>query len=178
MQLRVEDLDPIDTGRSVARLSKNVMEELNLNPRDIVEVRGKRVTVVRLWMDRKSRNTIKLDKYKRASARVEIGDAVEIEKTQCTEAKRVVLRLEDEIETEKIASFRLLLMDIDEYLKRFLIGMPVVGNDFIPVPFHSLSLGFQRSGQTTVIFRVAETEPSGPVVVGEKTEVIFKARKQ
>jgi len=135
MQLRVEDLNLQEASRDVARLSKNVMEELNLNPQDIVEVRGKRVTVVRLWTDRKSRNTVRLDEYKRASAGVEIGDFVEIEKTQCVEAKRVVLRLEDEIETEKIASFRLLLMDIDEYLKRFLIGMPVVGNDLIPVAF-------------------------------------------
>jgi len=56
--------------------------------------------------------------------------------------------------------------------------MPIVENDFIPVKFHSSSLGFHESGQTTVIFQVAETEPSGPVIVGETTEVIFNARKQ
>jgi len=118
MQLKVEDLDPIDAGRGVARLSKNAMEELNLSPRDIVEVRGKGVTVVRLWMDRESRNTIKLDKYKRASAGVEIGDFIKIEKTECVKARRIILNLEDEIETDKIVGFRLLLMDINQYLKR------------------------------------------------------------
>lgn len=47
MQLRVEDLKPTRGGRGVAKLSENIMEELNLNPQDIVEVRGKRVVVVR-----------------------------------------------------------------------------------------------------------------------------------
>ncbi len=178
MQLKVENLNPQEVGRGVARLSKNVMEKLNLNPRDVVEVRGKSVTGVRLWADRKSRNTVRLDEYKRRSAGVEIGDFVEIEKTLCAEAKRVVLRLADEIETEKIASFRLPLMDINEYLKRSLIGVPVVESELIPVSFYSLSLGFQKIGQTAVVFQVAETEPRGPVVVGENTEVVFRARKR
>jgi len=154
--LRVSEAKPRDAGKKRVRIDPDVMKELGVEAGDVVEIEGKRKTAAIVWPslpEDLGLDIIRMDGTLRRNADVNIGDKVIVRKASPKPATKV--RLAPTVHS----------MSIDEsfkkYVKKKLVGLPVVENDIIPVPV----LG--QAVQLVVI----DTRPRGVVIITEKTTV-------
>ena len=159
--LRVEEARNRDAGRKRVRIDLNTMKLLGLRPGDIVEIEGKRKTVAIVWPalpEDLGRGVIRMDGMLRKSAGVNVGDKVIVRKAKVQPAVKV--RLAPATPSSPYdEQFR-------NYMKKKLIGLPVVERDVVQVPV--LGQG--------MLFTIVMTKPRGPVIITEKTvvEVVSK----
>ena len=154
--LRVEEARSRDTGRKRVRIDIQTMKELGLRPGDVVEIEGKRKIVAIVWPglpEDNGRAVIRMDGILRKSAGVNVGDKVVVRKAEVQPAVKVKLAPMSQSSVHD-ESFR-------KYIKRRLIGIPVVERDIIQVPV--LGQGMP--------FTVVVTKPRGPVIITEKTTI-------
>ncbi|NAZ38545.1 MAG: CDC48 family AAA ATPase [Acidilobus sp.] len=154
--LRVSEAKPRDAGKKRVRIDPDIMKELGVEAGDVVEIEGKRKTAAIVWPslpEDLGLDIIRMDGTLRRNADVNIGDKVIVRKASPKPATKV--RLAPTVHS----------MSIDEsfkkYVKKKLVGLPVVENDIIPVPV----LG--QAVQLVVI----DTRPRGVVIITEKTTV-------
>jgi transitional endoplasmic reticulum ATPase len=154
--LRVSEAKPRDAGKKRVRIDPDIMKELGVEAGDVVEIEGKRKTAAIVWPslpEDLGLDIIRMDGTLRRNADVNIGDKVIVRKASPKPATKV--RLAPTVHS----------MSIDEsfkkYVKKKLVGLPVVENDIIPVPV----LG--QAVQLVVI----DTRPRGVVIITEKTAV-------
>ena len=154
--LRVSEAKPKDAGKKRVRIDPDIMKELGVEAGDVVEIEGKRKTVAIVWPalpEDMGLDIIRMDGNLRKNAEANIGDKVIVRKVIPKPAARV--RLAPTVHSISIdESFK-------RYVKKKLIGTPVIENDTIPVPV----LG--QAVQLVVI----DTRPRGPVIITEKTVV-------
>ena len=94
ISLRIYDIKSGDIGKGVARLNPKDMKEIGVSPWDLVEIGGKRKTIVRVMPCDKSdtrKSTIRLDIITRENARVDLDEHVIIKKISSKSATKVVL---------------------------------------------------------------------------------------
>ncbi|ESQ21441.1 MAG: AAA family ATPase, CDC48 subfamily [uncultured Acidilobus sp. CIS] len=154
--MRVSEAKPRDAGKKRVRIDPDIMKELGVEAGDVVEIEGKRKTAAIVWPslpEDLGLDIIRMDGTLRRNADVNIGDKVIVRKASPKPATKV--RLAPTVHS----------MSIDEsfkkYVKKKLVGLPVVENDIIPVPV----LG--QAVQLVVI----DTRPRGVVIITEKTTV-------
>ena len=58
-KLKVEDLGPKDSGKGYARIPTALMQELGIEPLDVVEIYGKRKSAIRLMPSPDTKNNYK-----------------------------------------------------------------------------------------------------------------------
>jgi len=154
--LRVSEAKPRDAGKKRVRIDPDVMKELGVEAGDVVEIEGKRKTAAIVWPslpEDLGLDIIRMDGTLRRNADVNIGDKVIVRKANPKPATKV--RLAPTVHSMSIDdSFK-------KYVKKKLVGLPVVENDIIPVPV----LG--QAVQLVVI----DTRPRGVVIITEKTTV-------
>ncbi len=154
--LRVSEAKPRDAGKKRVRIDPDVMKELGVEAGDVVEIEGKRKTAAIVWPslpEDLGLDIIRMDGTLRRNADVNIGDKVIVRKANPKPAIKV--RLAPTVHSMSIDdSFK-------KYVKKKLVGLPVVENDIIPVPV----LG--QAVQLVVI----DTRPRGVVIITEKTTV-------
>ncbi len=160
--LRVEEARNRDAGRKRVRIDLHTMKQLGIRPGDIVEIEGKRKTVAIVWPalpEDLGRGVIRMDGMLRKSAGVNVGDKVIVRKARVQPAIKVRLAPATPNSNPYDESFK-------KYMKKKLIGLPVMERDVVQVPV--LGQG--------VPFTVVMTKPRGPVIITEKTvvEVISK----
>jgi len=157
IKLRVAEALKDDVGRRIVRISPKIFKKLSISPGDFVEVIGTKITVAiaRPADEREKDNIIRMDGMIRDNAGVSLGDYVTIRKTTVREATEVVL----------IPSKRMRFSaGFENYVKRHLLGTPLMENDVITVPVLGMTLRMI----------VASTKPSSPVRVSYKTEIVLK----
>lgn len=97
ISLKISEIDRSDVGKGVAKLSRNNMHELGLEPFDTIEIGGKRKTVARaVPLDAEggtNENIIEIDLFTRRNARSEINDFVIIRKSPFETAKNIKVAL-------------------------------------------------------------------------------------
>ena len=154
--LKVQEADPKDVGKGIARLDPNVMEKAGIENGDIIFVEGKRKTVVRVaegkYQDR-GLGIIRLDPTTRQNAGVKIGDKVFIEKTTAKSALVV-----------KLAPSKYYAPPdpgLDLYVKSRIINRVVMEEDVILV----------RITNQAIPFKVVYTRPKGPVIIQKTTRL-------
>ena len=92
--LKICKIEKKDSGKGFARLDSEDMRELGVEAWDLVEIGGKRKTIVRVMPLHKSKSkksVIELDDITRENARVEINEHVFVKKVDSKSATKVIL---------------------------------------------------------------------------------------
>lgn len=156
--LRVADVLPADVGEHVVRIPADVMAALDLVPQDVVEVAGRKTTVVRVapLPSSESQSVARMESIVRQNAGTGLDECVTLRPTAHQPARTLVLTATDEgpggvgqLDAANVASQ--------------LNGMPVVAGDSVAVTMAGLRPGF---------FEVLSSAPQGPVTVNPKTKVV------
>lgn len=172
-----------DVGRSVARISKDAMQELGVKQGDIIEIEGSKKTgaIVRTsYREDEGLDIIRLDGLERKNAGASIGEKVTVRKANVEEAKRVTIA-----PTEQKIQIR----GGERALKKSLMGRPVSKGDLItPTGFQqkvqwgpdsiiSQFFGDMMKGSSSsfglgeIRFMVNDTSPADSVLVTEHTQI-------
>ncbi len=154
--LRVSEARPRDTGKRRVRIDVDIMKQLNVEPGDIVEIEGKKKTVAVVWPalpEDQGLDIIRMDGILRKNADINIGDKVIVRKV--TPKQAIKVKLAPTVHSISVDE------GFKKYVKKKLVGTPVVEGDVIVVPV------IGQAVQLTVI----DTRPRGAVIIGEKTSV-------
>jgi len=162
VELRVAEARQRDVGRGIARVDRETMRELGIEPGDIIEIIGGRSTVAIVWpayTEDEGRGIIRIDGLLRQNAGVGIGDTVIVRKAKADPADRVVLA---PIEGPTITP----TPDFAEYVKYRLMGRPIKRGDTVEIPVLN----------TALRFTAISTSPSQIVQVVDKTEIVVRPK--
>ena len=169
-----EAISQKDVGQGVARLDPNVMDDLDIRERDLIEIVGERRTAAIALPSQTDigLGVIRIDGLVRKNSGATIGGEVTIKKTKATEAKKVVLA---PIETN---------IRVQGDVRGLFAGKVMVQGDIIGsqirAPRPSMSRGFNSifdelmdftPAMKEIKFAVVSTNPKDIVIVGPNTEV-------
>ena len=167
-----EALSQREIGQGIARVDPNVMTELGLNERDIIEINADKKTAAIVLPSQTDigLGVIRIDGLVRKNSGATIGGEVVIKKAKAVEAKKVVLApTEDNIRVQ--GDVRGLFMG------KVMMQGDIIGSQIrSPRPnmgFNSIFdelLDFTPS-MKEIRFAVVSTQPGGITVVGQNTEV-------
>src|ERR687897_385749 len=155
IMLKVGEANTRDVGRKIARIDPKLAQENGLTTGDAIEISsGRAKTTVLNWpaySQDYGKGLIRVDGYVRNKLGVGINDTVDIKKVQAKDAQSITLA-----PTEPLR-----ILGAEEYLASFLEGQLVTRGDTIP-----LNIMGQR-----VNLVVVSTNPSGPVIINNSTQV-------
>jgi len=167
-----EAISQKDVGQGVARLDPNVMDDLGINERDLIEIVGERRTAAIALPSQTDigLGVIRIDGLVRKNSGATIGGEVTIKKTKATEAKKVVLApIENNIRVQ--GDVRGL------FAGKVMVRGDIIGSQIrAPRPrmgFNSLfdELMDYTPAMKEIKFAVVSTNPKDIVIVGPNTEV-------
>ncbi len=165
IELRVIEALKPDVGHGKARMPKKFRKKLGLNPGDIVELKGRRVTAAVVWRARpedEERDSIRIDRTVRNNAKVNIGDKIEVRKAKVKNAVSVTLApMVKENHRVQFGS------GIENFIKRGLLKHPLHKGDTVIVPGIALMGGY-------LPFSVVSTSPKGIIEVGLDTNISLR----
>jgi len=170
MKLTVKPLKQKDAGRGLAAIDREALRKLDLENGDyiVIEGKGQGRAVARVWPgypEDEGQNVIRIDGRLRQEADVGIDDRVEVEKADIKPATAVTLALPGNIRVSG---------DITRLIRDRLSGRPVTKGQTVPFSFGFGGIG-AISGQQ-VPLKVADTDPTGTVVVTDSTEIELSER--
>jgi transitional endoplasmic reticulum ATPase len=178
VRLQLANARPQDSGRGIARLSRQVQKEIGIREGDAIEIIGKRHTTaiaMHPYSEDEGLNLIRLDGLQRVNAGVASGDYVEVRKADVKPATRVVLAP---------AQKNLRLQGSGDALRRTFYRRPVAAGDVISTSVHSRGasdprlsddlrglLNLPAYGLQEIRLVVVSTAPRGIVQITSETEV-------
>ena len=169
-----EAISQKDVGQGVARLDPNVMDDLGIHERDLIEINGeKRTAAIALPSQTDiGLGIIRIDGLVRKNSGATIGGEVTVKKTKATEAKKVVLApIENNIRVQ--GDVRGL------FAGKVMMQGDIIGSQ-IRAPRPSMNMGFGSlfdelmditPAMKEIKFAVVSTNPKDIVIVGPNTEV-------
>ncbi len=163
--LKVAEAMQSDVGHGRARMDTSTRVALNVEPGDIIAIKGKKVTaakVFRVNQDDEGIGIIRIDGLVRKNAGVSIGDKVTVEKADMEDAKNVTL-------SPAISESHRIRFGpgIENFVKRGLLKRPLTVGDTIIIPGIALMGG-------ALPFVVVATKPKDIVQITEDTNIIVK----
>ncbi len=185
IKLRVAEAIQDDVNKGIVRIDSGFMKEIDVRPGDIVEVEGERKTVGivdRAYPGDIGLNIIRMDGIMRRNAKTGIGETVIVRKTAVKEAKKVVIAP---------AAKGVIIRASPGIFKQGLLGRALMKGDIVSLGgtrrrrntmaqsqffndiFNMLDESMMGIGFGDIKFIVADTNPKGPVIVSELTEVEF-----
>ncbi len=180
-KLQVAHARPEDSGRGLARLSREYMASLGLQQGDVIEIIGKRSTSARAvdpYPEDEGLELIRLDGLQRVNAGVGAGDQIEVKAVKSQPAKRVVFApAHQDMRLEGPA----------QALKRSFIGRTLVAGDVVAThgqqrvapddmpPQLQQMLAAPAFALTEIRLNVIATTPKGIVHIDQDTEVELRA---
>ncbi|WP_409199922.1 CDC48 family AAA ATPase [Methanobrevibacter sp. DSM 116169] len=178
MNLKVaEAVSQQDIGQGIARLDPNIMNELGLNERDLIEIEGGKKTVATVLSSQADMGLgiMRIDGLIRKNSNASIGQEVTIKKAIAQEAKKVVLApTEHNIHVQGdvrglFANKVMVQGDIVGSGIKSPQGIPQgMGNRGIDSIFNNM---FDLSPMKEIKFAVVSTKPDGIVKIGPTTQV-------
>ncbi|MGB9932262.1 CDC48 family AAA ATPase [Haloarcula amylolytica] len=165
MKLTVKPLKQKDAGRGLAAIDRAAMDELELENGDYIVLEGKQDTraVARVWPgypEDEGKGIVRIDGQLRQEANVGIDDHVNIEKADVNPATSVTVALPQNLRVRG---------NVGPMIRNNLSGQAVTQGQTVPVSFGLGPLS-SMSGQK-IPLKIAETEPSGTVVVTDSTDI-------
>jgi transitional endoplasmic reticulum ATPase len=142
-----------DVGRGIARLDPGDMSQLGVEIGDVIQLAGKRKTIVKVmpaYKELRGQSRIQIDGLTRDNAGTAIDQAVQVQKVAVQAAERVVL---------SPVAISLRERDLN-YIGRLLDGLPIVAGD---------RLRARLFGTRSADFQVVSTVPTGPVMINSGT---------
>ncbi len=167
-----EAISQKDVGQGVARLDPNVMDDLGIKERDLIEIVGERRTAAIALPSQTDigLGVIRIDGLVRKNSGATIGGEVTIQKTKATEAKKVVLApIENNIRVQ--GDVRGL------FAGKVMVQGDIIGSQIrAPRPSMGFNSLFEELMDFTpamkeIKFAVVSTNPKDIVIVGPNTEV-------
>ncbi|WP_292887803.1 CDC48 family AAA ATPase [Methanobrevibacter sp. UBA212] len=167
-----EAISQKDVGQGVARLDPNVMDDLGINERDLIEIVGERRTAAIALPSQTDigLGVIRIDGLVRKNSGATIGGEVTIKKTKAIEAKKVVLApIENNIRVQ--GDVRGL------FAGKVMVQGDIIGSQIrAPRPSMGFNSLFDELMDFTpamkeIKFAVVSTSPKDIVIVGPNTEV-------
>jgi transitional endoplasmic reticulum ATPase len=183
LKLKVVEALQEDAYKGIARIDRNLMKQIGCNPGDIISVKGQRETVCivdRAYPADIGESIIRIDGIVRKNAKAGIGDFVIVKKAEVKEAEKIVIAPAQKGITVKMSK---------DLLRASLIGRPMVKGDLIVLgsakrrrdAFEDMEELFSVLGEAfggsfaipyaTTRFFVVNTNPKGPVIVTDMTEI-------
>jgi transitional endoplasmic reticulum ATPase len=162
LSLKIYEISVKDAGKGFARVDPKDMRTLGVNPWDMIEIGGKRKTVVRVMQLEKSlqgKSIVQVDGITRENARVGIDDRVFVKKVATESAIKVVLA--------PLNSELLFKGDEGGYLLGRLDGIPLTVGDRVRITL---------PGSRNEDFQVLGTIPAQSVVVRPTTKIELRKR--
>ena len=169
-----EAISQKDVGQGIARLDPNVMDNLDIHERDLIEIIGDRRTAAIALPSQTDigLGVIRIDGLVRKNSGATIGGDITIKKANATEAKKVVLApTEDNIRVQG---------DVHGlFAGKVMVQGDIIGSQ-IRAPRPSMSMGFNSifddlmdftPAMKEIKFAVISTSPKDIVIVGPNTEV-------
>ena len=166
VSLKVLEAYTRDVGRGTARIDYDTMGSLGVSTGDIIEIKGKRRTVVKclpLYPSDEGKGIVRLDGLVRNNAGIGIGDAINARKIKAVPAEKVVISPLEAIPP------------IDErYLADALESVPLIKGDNVMVPYFGGRLTFQIIGITppTAVDTAAIVTSKTTFTITEKDEAL------
>jgi transitional endoplasmic reticulum ATPase len=154
--LKVAEAEQRDVGRKIARVDPKVVERLNITTGDALELSslGRKTTVLS-WPAKESdrgKGIIRIDGLIRNRLDVGINDLVEIKQVESKDAKSITFA-----PTEPLR-----ITGGEQYLAEYLNGALMTKGDTIPINVMGRRIDLV----------VISTNPSGPVIINDSTEII------
>ncbi|HEV2564742.1 MAG TPA: CDC48 family AAA ATPase [Microvirga sp.] len=178
VRLQVANARPDDSGRGIARMSRQALAELGVQEGQAIEIIGKRHTTaiaVTPYPEDEGLNIVRLDGLQRVNAGVGSGDHVEVKRAEVRPATRVVLAP---------AQKGLRLQGSGDALKRTFYQRPLTAGDVISTSVYSQRaadprlpeemralLNIPAYGLQEIRLVVVATQPRGIVHVTAETEI-------
>ncbi|HEY7534529.1 MAG TPA: AAA family ATPase, partial [Thermodesulfobacteriota bacterium] len=160
--LRIAEISIKDAGKGLAKVDPRDMHSLGIEALDLIEIGGKRRTVVRvmpLEKHHRGKSVIQIDGITRENARVGIDDRVFVKKVEIKQAIRVVLApISDDV---------LLNGDNTDYLVSRLDGIPVTVGDRVRITL---------PGSRIEDFQVLGAIPAESIVVHTATKIELRKK--
>ena len=169
MKLTVKPLKQKDAGRGLAAIDRQAMAEMGLENGDYILIEGSNGrTVARVWPgypEDEGRGIARIDGRLRRETGTGVDDTVQVEKADVKPASRLTVALPQNLRVRG---------NIAPMIRQNLSGQAVTENQTVPVSFGLGPLS-SMSGQK-VPLKIANTEPSGTVVVTDSTEIEISER--
>ena len=154
--LKVSEAEQRDVGRKIARVDPDIAEQLNITTGDALELSSiGRKTSVLSWPAKESdrgKGFIRIDGLIRNRLDVGINDIIEIKRVESKDAKSITLA---PMEPLRITGG-------EAYLAEYLKGILMTKSDTIPINVMGRRIDLV----------VISTNPSGPVIINDSTEII------
>ena len=158
ISLKVAEAFQNDIGRGIVRIDSKAKSELGVSTGDIIKLTGKKAALAIVWQahpDDEGLDMIRTDGILRQNAGVGLGDKVQLEPAEVKEAKKLVLAPKEPMRYS---------VGFDQYVKKRLIGKPVLKGNLLPVGIFG----------TSIPLVVAQVFPQGAVIITEETDVKIK----
>jgi transitional endoplasmic reticulum ATPase len=160
--LKIGKIEKKDSGKGFAKLDPGDMREIGVEPWDLIEIGGKRKTVVRVMSLDKSKtkkSIIELDEATIENARVEINEHVFVKKVDSKSATKVVL----------VPRNNSILYNGNEnkFLQDRLDGFPITVGDKLRV---------NLPGKKNEEFNVVGIMPSNSVIIRSSTKLDIRKK--
>ena len=161
VQLRVAEAKHRDVGKRRARLDSHYMEQMGVQPGEVVEIAGKRATAVTAWPaddEEDETDIIRIDGQTRKNAGVGLNDLLNVKKAEGKAAKSITLSPigDSNITVDK---------EFCEFVKSRLKGLPVSEGDEVSV----VILG------NPMDFKVEKVSPKSIVKIERATRLAIMA---
>jgi len=164
MRLTVKPLKQKDAGRGLAAIDRQAMAEMELENGDYIIVNGDSGrTVARVWPgypEDEGKGIVRIDGRLRKETGVGIDDTVDVEKADVQPATALTVALPQNLRVRG---------NVGPMIRQNLSGQAVTQGQTVPVSFGLGPLS-SMSGQR-IPLKIANTEPSGTVVVTDSTEI-------
>ena len=160
--LKIAEISVKDAGKGLGRVDPKDMHALGIAAFDLIEIGGKRKTVIRaipLEKSQRGQSLIQVDGITRENARVGIDDSVFVKKVESKQAIKVVLA--------PISDDLLLNGDKTDYLVSRLDGIPVTVGDRVRVTL---------PGSRIEDFQVLGVIPAESIVVRAATKIELRKK--
>ncbi|WP_255149398.1 CDC48 family AAA ATPase [Halorarius halobius] len=164
MKLTVKPMKQSEAGRGLAAIDREAMAEMDLENGDYVVIEGADGrAVARVWPgypEDTGSGVVRIDGQLRGEAGVGIDDRVSVEKADVKPAKSVTIALPSNL---RISG------NVAPHIRDKLSGQAVTRGQQVPFSF-GLG-GFSMMGGQRIPVKIADTDPSGTVVVTDSTEI-------
>lgn len=156
---KVDTAYPEDQGTGKARLDPDTMQELGITPGQLIIIEGTRKTVAKVWRAMTAdwkQDKIRIDKFTRMNAGVNLGDTV------------VIRAVEQQIVAETMEIVAMTKTPINLYrdpedIVESLMNFPISVGDVLPIQ--------TRVPNTFMEFKITGIEPEGACIIGQDTDM-------
>jgi len=164
LSLKVQEALSKDVGRGIARIDPEDMNKLGLGLGDIIELKGKRTTPVKVmpcYSDDRGKKIIQVDGIIRENASVGLDEKIKISPAECNAARRITLEPLTVYSGPGSS-------DDTKYIGSLIEGLAVIKGDIVRATLF---------GSKSRDFSVIETAPDNVVQISSATMIKMKSAK-